>query len=104
MRESPELEESLKLRGTFSSLAWEKFVDLTLEDLDRKGVFDVLIVDEAQNLCDGDFLRLMDAMLKNGLTEGKWVMFGDFKNQNIINPRLTKDGRTVLMETVWYKL
>ena len=98
LRESPELGESLKLREAFPSLAWETFVDRTLEDLDRKGLFDVLIVDEAQNLCDGDFLRLMDAMLKNGLTEGRWVMFGDFKNQNIINPRMTKDGRTVLME------
>ena len=98
LRESPELEESLKLRGAFPHLAWKTFVDLTLEDLDRKGVFDVLIVDEAQNLCDEEFLRLMDAMLKGGLTEGKWVMFGDFKNQNIVNFRTGRDGRSVLME------
>ena len=98
LAETPGLEESLKISQTFSDLMWETFVDHTLEDFDQYGIFDVLIVDEAQNLCSKEFLRLMNAMLKFGLTDGRWVMFGDFKNQNIINPRIGKDGRTVLME------
>ena len=92
------LEESLKPSQAFSALAWETFVNETIEDLGQDGIFDVLIVDEAQNLCDKEFLCLMNALLKGGLTDGRWVMFGDFKNQNIINPRIGKDGRTVLME------
>ena len=77
---------------------WKSFVEGVIEDLGPDGVFDHLIVDEAQNLCDSDFLSLMNAMLRGGLTNGKWVMFGDFMNQNIVNPRLNKDGRTTLME------
>ena len=98
MAETPMLEESLKPSQAFSALAWETFVNETIEDLEQDGIFDVLIVDEAQNLCDKEFLRLMNALLKGGLTDGRWVMFGDFKNQNIINPRIGKDGRTLLVE------
>ena len=43
--------------------------------------------DEAQNLCDDVFLRLLDKMLKGGLAHGRWTMFGDFINQNIVTPR-----------------
>ena len=53
--------------------------------------FDYLIIDEAQNLCDKIFLKLMNALLKGGLVEGSWAMFGDFTNQNIVASRLTED-------------
>jgi superfamily I DNA/RNA helicase len=53
--------------------------------LEQTGIFDYLIVDEAQNLCDEVFLKLMDALLKGGLSNGRWTMFGDFTNQNIVS-------------------
>ena len=82
-KDSPDLEKSLKF-GQLDS-KWEKFIDETVQDLGQKGFFDYLIVDEAQNLCDEMFLKLMNALLKDGLADGRWAMFGDFVNQNIVS-------------------
>ena len=60
--------------------------------------FDYLIVDEAQNLCNEKFRSLMDGLLKEGLTNGCWAMFGDFIYQSISNPDITKTGEKVLTE------
>ena len=73
----------------------------TLEDFSTFGgseqeKFDYLIVDEAQNLCDEKSQNLMDRLLKKGLTNGNWAMFGDFTHQNITDPGLPKDGEKVL--------
>ena len=46
-------------------------------------LFDVVVVDEAADLCTSPYLELMDAMIVGGLAEGCWVMFGDFSNQAI---------------------
>ena len=83
--DSPHLEGTLKqgyLHGD-----WKHFVEETLADLEEPRIFDRLIVDEAQNLADEVFLTLMDKLLKGGLDSGKWAMFGDFENQNIVTPR-----------------
>ena len=81
--DAPDLEKSLKFGHLDSK--WEKFIDETVKDLGQKGFFDYLIVDEAQNLCDEMFLKLMNALLKDGLADGRWAMFGDFVNQNIVS-------------------
>ena len=86
---------------TLSSDGGGTVVAGTLEDFStfdgpEQEKFDYLIVDEAQNMCDKESLRLMDRLLKQELTNGSWVMFGDFANQNIINPDLTPDGEKVL--------
>ena len=95
---SPGLEESLRFRYWESQ--WEKFIDETVEDLKQvgEGVFDYLIVDEAQNMCDKVFLKLMDALLKDGLADGRWTMFGDFKYQNIVSPDFHKKAKKVLKD------
>ena len=97
LKNSPDLEESLK-RGYHLDNKWPSFIDETVEDLGAGGIFDYLIVDEAQNLCDEMCLKLMDALLKGGLAEGHWTMFGDFTNQNIVSSRLTRDSREVLKD------
>jgi hypothetical protein len=38
------------------------------------------------------FLKLMDQLLKGGLVNGRWAMFGDFVNQNIVTPRRENSG------------
>ena len=86
----PELAESLK-RGYRLDNGWPPFMAETVKDLEPGGVFDYLIVDEAQNLCDGLFLTLMDVLLKDGLVDGNWTMFGDFENQGIVASRLPED-------------
>ena len=95
LTDSPGLEESLK-RGYCLDDKWPSFIAETLEDLEKGSVFDYLIVDEAQNLCDEIFLKLMDVLLKGGLTDGRWAMFGDFTNQNIVSSRFAEDGKEVL--------
>ena len=102
LEDFPDREEALKIGylGNFKA-KWPSFVDETVKDLGQGGIFDYLIVDEAQNLCDEDkvFLRLMDKLLKGGLTKGRFTMFGDFKNQNILfysSSDDEKDGRDYL--------
>lgn len=43
--------------------------------------FDVLVVDEAQDLIREEVLDIFDAWLKGGLTNGTWAMFGDLERQ-----------------------
>ena len=95
LADSPGLEESLKF-GYCLDDKWPSFIDQTVEDLEGGGIFDYLIVDEAQNLCDEIFLKLMNVLLKGGLVDGRWAMFGDFTNQDIVSSRFTEDGRKVL--------
>lgn len=90
LKKGPELEESLKLG--YLNNGWHEFINETVADLGQGGIFDYLIVDEAQNLYDEVFLNLMDTLLKGGLKKGRWTMFGDFTNQNLVFPRLTEDG------------
>ncbi len=44
---------------------------------------DVLVVDEAQDLCQSPYIDLIDMALEGGLAAGRWAMFGDFTNQAI---------------------
>lgn len=45
--------------------------------------YDVLVVDEAQDLLTEPYLDVMDASLSGGLASGQWLMFGDFTRQAI---------------------
>ena len=50
------------------------------EDFDQ---FDILVVDEAQDLLKSNYLDVLDLVLKRGLSAGKWCLFGDFEKQAI---------------------
>ncbi len=54
-----------------------------LEEFTEDEKFDLLIIDESQDLLTESYLDVFDSMLKGGLSQGKWVMFGDFCNQLI---------------------
>jgi hypothetical protein len=43
--------------------------------------FDVIVVDEIQDLLSPLYLDVIDLVLKNGLAGGSWRMFGDFERQ-----------------------
>ncbi|MCB0553449.1 MAG: NERD domain-containing protein [Phaeodactylibacter sp.] len=45
--------------------------------------FDLLVIDEAQDLITENYLEVFDIILKNGIAGGRWVFFGDFSNQAI---------------------
>jgi len=53
-------------------------------DLDRAGSYDVLIVDEAQDLLLEGALDVLDLLLSDGLDEGVWRFFLDHK-QNVFS-------------------
>lgn len=64
----------------------------TPDTLPQDDVFDYLVIDEAQNLCSDPFFDLFDRLLKGGLVNGCWTMFGDFVNQNIVSPDISNGG------------
>lgn len=45
--------------------------------------FDLLLVDEAQDLLDHRYLDVLDLSLAGGLSGGQWRLFGDFERQSI---------------------
>ncbi len=47
-------------------------------------MFDYLIVDELQDMCQDPYLEIMDLALLGGLQGGRWAMFADF-NQQFMN-------------------
>ena len=63
---------------------WAERVVNAFTSSGRKPPFDYLIVDEAQSFIDGWSLPLADGLLVGGLAGGKWAMFGDFANQNLL--------------------
>ena len=55
------------------------YAELALEELEPS--FDVLVMDEAQDLCERGTLDLLNRTLRGGLAGGTWAMFGDFTRQ-----------------------
>lgn len=45
--------------------------------------FDVLVLDEAQDLLNSEAIELLGALLKGGIAGGRWYVFGDFTRQCI---------------------
>ena len=45
--------------------------------------FDVLIIDEVQDLLTELYIEVLNSILKGGIDSGKWIFFGDFNNQSI---------------------
>jgi hypothetical protein len=69
-----------------SSFWREELPTLALERLlgaEGREPFDVLVVDEAQDLLDDPYLDIFDMSLAGGLASGEWRMFGDFERQSI---------------------
>jgi hypothetical protein len=58
-------------------------IDRLLDDTTGRYLYDVIIVDEAQDLLRHDYLDFVDLSLKGGLGAGKWKFFGDFEKQAI---------------------
>lgn len=58
-------------------------VNALLSDEVKTPVFDVMLIDEAQDLLSEQYLDVMGLILNGGLGGGKWAMFGDFERQAI---------------------
>ena len=55
------------------------YADLALEELGI--LFDVLVMDEAQDLCSQHILDVLNLFMLGGLAGGRWAIFGDFTRQ-----------------------
>ena len=82
----------------------ERFYLYDLPDKAREAIqnsqnkYDVVIVDEAQDLINSQYLGVMDTCLFGGLTRGKWIMLGDFSQQAIYNDFLNGNQMIDLLE------
>ena len=57
--------------------------------------FDLLIVDEAQDVLTAAYLDFLDALVAGGLKQGRWRMFGDFERQSIYGTPVTALAATI---------
>lgn len=60
-------------------------VNALLSDEIETPVFDLLLVDEAQDLLSDQYLDVMGLLLSGGLSGGRWAIFGDFERQAIFS-------------------
>ncbi|MCI0559427.1 MAG: NERD domain-containing protein [Chloroflexi bacterium] len=64
------------------------------ELLQREGenpfIYDMLIIDEAQDILSKLYLDFLDLSLRGGLASGRWRLFGDFEKQTIFGPRASE--------------
>ncbi|MFC2001231.1 NERD domain-containing protein [Chloroflexota bacterium] len=70
--------------------------DLPLNALDaidegKLTPFDILIIDEGQDIIRPEYLDVFDAMLKGGLAGGNWQIFCDFERQAIYSEYSTSE-------------
>jgi hypothetical protein len=66
-----------------------------LSALDMNEPYDVLIIDEAQDIVQERYLDVIDACLRGGLAGGTWRMFADFERQSVYG---RKSDRSILGE------
>lgn len=45
--------------------------------------FDLLVIDEAQDILHVPYFDLLDLCVRGGLSSGKWLLFGDFTHQKL---------------------
>lgn len=71
--------------GDDSSYWQQELPDRAIESLLEKETapFDVLVVDEAQDLGRAAYVDVLDLMLEGSIASGRWMAFGDFENQAI---------------------
>jgi hypothetical protein len=70
---------------------------LALEASDNR--FDVIVMDEAQDLVRPPVLDVLDVWLKGGLRDGRWAFFGDFHRQAIYGNGHPEDLQGLLSAT-----
>lgn len=63
---------------------------------EEKELFDVLVMDEAQDLLHPGVVEVLNAWLKGGLESGQWAIFGDFQRQAIFSKTTANELRSLV--------
>lgn len=72
---------------------------LALEAIELEGVrFEKIVLDEAQDLMNENYLAVIDALLVGGIKKGEWFFFGDFNLQTIYNRGITYSAVSNMLE------
>ena len=74
------------------------FGSLAIEEYGER--YEVLVVDEAQDLIRPGILDCLSAWLNGGLADGRWAIFGDFQRQAIFGKRSSAEMKTLLRQRV----
>ena len=77
-REEHKAHEAGDIQKIFDEI-YPFYGEVALEELGA--MFDVLVVDEAQDVCRQNMLDVLNLSLVGGLASGRWAMFGDFTRQ-----------------------
>ena len=83
-----DFKEQCKAPGNYNRVFDELYPlygGMALEDKDRFQPYDVLVMDEAQDLFNRATLDLINLTIRGGLASGTWGIFGDFTRQAIYN-------------------
>ena len=83
-RLDPQEDRNIYYSTTLPELLAEACLDEKIEP------FDVLILDEAQDLMTPQYLEAMDCLLRGGLQEGSWCFFMDAEKQNLFHASITE--------------
>lgn len=99
---------NIKKSGLESKIDWandnpfsESLVSLFIESLEKNPLcFDFLVIDEFQDMLDENdcFLAAFDSILGGGLERGRFAFFGDFDNQSLYHPYVSKDDAVAKLE------
>ena len=73
---------------------YSEFGSLAIEEVNEP--YEVLIVDEAQDLLRPGILDSFNAWLSGGLASGRWAIFGDFQRQAIFGAHTDKEMKALL--------
>jgi hypothetical protein len=83
-RLDPQEDKNTYYASTLPELLAEAYLEDKIEP------FDVLILDEAQDLMTPQYLEAMDCLLKDGLQNGNWCFFMDAEKQNLYHSAVTE--------------
>lgn len=69
-----------------------------LVENDAGARFDVLIVDEAQDLLREEMIDVLDLLVEGGLKDGRWIFAGDFSGQAIFSSGASEEQLLARLE------
>lgn len=96
-KEESEAEER-KTWENFFRLTYPYYGELALVEMGPQ--FDMLVMDEAQDLCDNQKLNLINLAIKGRLSGGNWAIFGDFSRQAIYSSDCENDDPIAKLKSV----
>lgn len=74
----------------------ERVLERTLNGELDVPMFDVMVLDEAQDLLSDVYLDVIEMLLAGGLAGGRWALFGDFERQAIYASYASSSGQGVM--------